>query len=333
VEFDMFCLKKILITLIFTILGTSTVYAITAPETPKYSDIKKLSNGEMEEQFKEFIGTKDTWRTNLSLLARVKNFIPFQKKTTLDEDRINLSYIHARKNPNSLQQFVLASESSQYPQIKGVVATIRGDKAIVRDIYMQTRTYNLPSLLYFYKTLKAGDTGLETKKFQEYSLAFERLALDIDRAYKNAVSLSLPMVLEFESSALIPESPITRSLFNTIVDDRSHVLKVEFTPDGGRLVSIHPFYAKEVEDNFDLLADQFSKKVKTLRGNLFKDPEAKQRLIDLLTRGQGLSGLLYTDERISELSIQAQEKEKEKEVPEKPSFKKNICAGLFKLFR
>ena len=265
-------LKKTL--LLLSLFISFNVYAI---QDPKYSQIKKLSNHEVETQLEEFVGTKDTWRYNTSLFDKLKIFLPFKKKTTIDEDRINLSYIHARKNPQSLQQLVLASQNSQHEQIRGIVVTVLGDKALVLDNYINTPGYDLRSLLYFFKTLDIGDTGLETKKFNEFSLAFDSLAYNIKRAYQKSAALSLPMVLEFESSALTSKSPLTKLLFNTIINDRSQVLKVEITPDGGRIVSIHPFYARDIAKSMDLFANQFSKKVRTLRGSLFRDPEAKQR--------------------------------------------------------
>jgi hypothetical protein len=295
------------------------IRAREALEGPKYSQVKRLSPYEVAQQLREFTGTPDTWRYNTTLLERLKSYLPFKMKTTMDEERINLSYIHSRKNPQSLQQLVMASQNSQFDLIRGIVVNIQGDKAITRDSFAVTPGQDLKSLLFFYKTLEAGDTGLETKKFQDFSLAFENLAFRIKNGYENAVKLSLPMILEFESSALSSKSPITRLLYTTIVDDKSHVLKVEPTPDGGRLVSIHPFYAAEVAQNVELFADQFSKKVKTLRGNLFKDPEAKQRLMELLRDGKGLSGVLYTDERILELVLQ-----------EKKKVGQNTCAKLFR---
>jgi hypothetical protein len=292
-------LTAIAITFLTSLSAMSVGYE---PEPPNYSRIKRLPPAEMQKQLEVFTGTEDTWKKNTTLLNKIRNWIPYKKKTTVEEERLALSYIHARKNPRALQQLVLAIQNSQHPEIRGLMTVIRGDKALVKDSYVSPQGYDLPSLLYFFKSLEYGDTGLETKKFHAFSFAFDRLAQDVDRAFENSAALSFPMILEFESSALLRMSPITRILYIAITNDPALTLKTEVTPDGGRIISIHPFYARIVARNLDLFADQFSKKVKTLRGRLFRDPDAKQRLIDLLKYGEGLSGIFYTDERIQELS-------------------------------
>jgi hypothetical protein len=255
---------------------------------PLYSQTKKLSNTEIESQLREYTGTPDTWKSRTTLLTKIKSLLP-RKKTSEAEDRKILSLLQAGKNPDALQQTVIYSQNSDHKNIRGIFVSIQGDKALARKTYMSRQSRSLVSLLHFFKTLKFGDTGNETAKFYDFALAFNQLATAIDLAYQRSSALGLPMLLEFESSAVMRESPITSLLFQTLTNDPTQILKIETTPDKGRLVSLHPYYAKEFADNVDLFSEQFYKKVKTLRAGMFKDPEIKHRLIKLLKYGEGLS--------------------------------------------
>ena len=272
---------------------------------PKYSDIKNLTDAEVSAELERYIGRTDTWRRESAIAKAVRNLNPFRKKLGVQDEKLNLSYLHSRKTETSLQQYVTAATQSNHPEIREMIATIQGDKRLVLKSFMNTAKYDLRSLLHFFRTIEYGDTGLETKKFNEYTLAFENMAYDIKRAYIRASALNMPLILEFESSSLMKQSPLTKLLFNTIIRDTSRVLKVESTPSGGRIVSIHPFYAKSIVEGIDLFTDQFSKKVKSLRSRVFTDPDAKQRLVDLLRSAEGFSGVLYTDEKIKELELSA----------------------------
>lgn len=262
---------------------------------PKYSKIKNLSDSEVERQFAEFTGTKDSWRTASVWFHRAKNLMSFRNKPTVSAESLNLSYIHDA-DTNALKQYVIVSQSSRYPEIRGVVATIRGDKYLVRKTFQYTKNHDSRSLLYFFKTLDAGDTGIELKKFNEFPLAFELLARDISVAAERAKALSLPMVLEFESSSLGVQAPITRLLYHAIADDRSNILKMELTPDGGRLISIDSLHAENISKLVDQFSKQFSRKVRGLRDAMFKEPNAQRLLLALLRKGEGLPNFSVVNE-------------------------------------
>ncbi|MES2768141.1 MAG: hypothetical protein V4596_03265 [Bdellovibrionota bacterium] len=275
-------------------------------DAPKYSALKKLSNAEVLETLEQFTGRPDRWKNQKSLITRLKKIIPFQGKTTVEEERLALSYAYAKRSETALQEYVFSAYNSNHPEIKGTVVAVRGDKRLVLNSFILSHNYDLRGILLFFQSIEFGDTGLETKKFLEFALAFDSLSLQVSRAYDRAVELKMPLIIEFESSALMAKSPLTRVFFNTLINNPEQILKAEVTPDGGRVLAIHPFYAAKIVKNLNLFTDQFRLKVNTLRNRIFKDPEAKQRLLDLIRNGEGFSGVLYTDERIQQLAIIAE---------------------------
>lgn len=289
-----------IVLLILSLFISFSSYAQDPVAAPKYSSLKKLTNLEVAKALEVYTGRDDTWKNRASLLMRAKGLVPFQRKTTVEEERTYLSFVYARKTPNALTQYTLKASQSQHPEIKGMIATVQGDKHLVYNAYTISPSSDLRGLLLFFRSLEYGDTGLETKKYRDFARAFTALASEIQRAYKLSSSLQLPLVIEFESSALIANSPLTRMFFNTLVSSPERILKAEITPNQGRLVAIHPFYAKDVVEHLNLFTKEFALSVETLKRNLFRDPQAKQRLIELVQRGQGVSGLLYTSERIQE---------------------------------
>jgi hypothetical protein len=281
-----------------------------------------MSNLEVHEALKEYVGTEDTWRKQSPLLQKIKSFVPFQKKTDLNEEIKNLSYIYARKNPAALKQYVLAAQRSQYKEIQSTIAQVKGDKKLALDAYRSLpHNQKLNGLLYFFKTLDYGDTGFENKKFIEFVYGFNDLARAVTAAYEASKALSMPMILEFESSALIPQSPITRLFFKTLANHPKQFLKIEITPDNGRLVSIHPFYAQKIASNVELFAEQFQKRVKFARTRLTSDKTVRQSIVDLIRYGEGLGGLFYTDEKIVEVVLNT----------DSPNLRPNLaCSQLFR---
>ncbi len=292
-----------LISLILSLFIAMSAQA--AQEAPKYSALKKLSNAEVLQALEQFAGRQDHWKDKLPLISQAKKLIPFQTKTTVEQERLALSYTYAKRSGTALQEYVFSAHNSKHPEIKGTIVAVRGDKRLVLNSFTSSPSHDLRGILLFFQSIEFGDTGLETKKFLEFALAFDSLSLQVSRAYDRAVDLRMPLIIEFESSALMAKSPLTRMFFNTLINNPQQILKAEVTPDGGRVLAIHPFYAAKIVKNLNLFTDQFRLKVNTLRNRIFKDPEAKQRLLDLIRNGEGFSGVLYTDERIQELAIKA----------------------------
>lgn len=303
---------------IISLLITTPSFGSNNQKAPKYSEVKKMSPVEVEQNLTQYIGKKDTWKDRTSLVAKAKKLIPFQKKPSAQEEKTLLSYTYSSKNSGALNQYAAGLHQSKNPEIKGMIAEIQGDKRLVYNTFTSIGSYDLKNLLFFFKTLEFGDTGIEKKRFQDFSIAFSFLSYKVRGAFETASKLNMPLILEFESSALSNQSPLTKLFFNTLMSNPEHILKVSVTPDGGRVIAIHPFYAKQIVENLSVFTDQFELKVKTLRKNMFEDPKAKQQLIDLLRSGEGFSGLLYTDERIKELVADA-----------KRSISRRTCGSVF----
>lgn len=303
-------MKVILPAILFLFLAV-TSYATenkTVPNNqmkePKYSEIKKMSHSEITQALKEYIGTEDTWRNRSPLINKIKNFFFLKKKIPLKEEAKSLSYIYARKTQTPLTQYVLTAQRSRHPEIRSTVVTIQGEKKLALDSYVGfPKNHELGSMLYFFKTLDYGDTGFENKKFIEFVFGFEKLSRSISTAYVASKELNMPMVLEFESSALIMQSPLTRLFYNALINHPEQLLKVEATPDNGRLISIHPFYAKKIAANVHLFSEMFQKRVQFARNKMLSDKAVRQSLVDLIRYGEGMSGMFYTDEKIVEVVL------------------------------
>lgn len=303
-------MKIILPAVLFLFLAVTSLANenIAAPskqmKEPKYSEIKKMSDLEINQALKEYIGTHATWRNRSPLINKIKNFFFLKKKIPLRDEAKSLSYVYARKTQTPLTQYVLTAQRSQHPEIRSTIVTIQGEKKLALDSYLEfPKNRELGSMLYFFKTLDYGDTGFENKKFIEFVFGFEKLARSISTAYQASKELNMPMVLEFESSALIKQSPLTRLFYDALINRPEQLLKVEATPDNGRLISIHPFYAKKIAENIRLFSDLFQKRVQFARNKMMSDKTVRQGLVNLIRNGEGMSGIFYTDEKIVEVVL------------------------------
>lgn len=290
-----------------------------AKDGPKYSTLKKMPVGEVLKIIEIYTGRNDTWKNQSPLISRVQRLIPFQQKKSPQQEVENASYLLARHSSTALQDYAIALHQSRNPEVREMIANVQGDKMLVFKNYVLLPPYDVRSIALFFQSLEHGDTGLETKKFSEYARAFDNLAHRVEKAYERAAQFNMPLILEFESSALTAKSPLTRLFFNTLVSNPEHIMKAEITPNRGRILAIHPFYAKEIVRNLKLFAAQFELNVNTLKTRIFTDSEAKVRLMNLLRTGEGMSGIFYTEERMQELAIKA------KEAVSKPGF----CARIF----
>lgn len=310
-------LLPLLIALTFSVSALATP---STPERPNYSKLKRLSSWEIQQELEVFIGKKDQWRNQSNVLNRVRSYLPFKKNVpTIQEEVTELSYIHARKSPKALQEYILKAMRSPHKEVRSMIATVQGDKRIAYDMFkVDSKPKQHVSMLFFFKNIQYGDTDLESKKFQHFGLAFQYLAYQIEQSYKAARSLNMPLIIEFESSALINESPLTRMFFNLLTNDPSGLTKIQVTPNNGRIVSLYPARAERVVQNLVLFSDQFKKTIRVLQNRYFESPEIKSRLIDLVRTGEGISGLFYIDEKIVEIAT-----------TENSTRSANSCSALF----
>lgn len=271
-----------------------------------------MSPKEVHEALYPYVGHTDTWRTEQNILIKAKSYNPFKQKPSLNEDIQNIIRLNESTLPNSLQMTALAITRSSYPEIQNMITVIQGEKRLTMNSYQFNRDHDLRYLLFFFRNLEAGYLGSENKKYlHEYAYGLKSLTQNLRSTYERAQKLKLPMIIEFESSSLIEKSPLTRLLFNTIIknsgDNPARVIKAEVTRDGGRLLSLAPEYAKLVIEDIEKFTQEFDKNIRILRANAFSDKsenireEAKQRIIELLSRGEGLSSIYYADERLSEI--------------------------------
>src|SRR5690606_31388670 len=108
-----------------TVLTTVTEASPTStPERPNYSKIKRLSGWEVQEELEVFIGKKDHWRNQSNILSRIRSYLPFKKAPpTIQEELIQLSYIHARKSPTALQEYILTAINSPHSDVRSMITT------------------------------------------------------------------------------------------------------------------------------------------------------------------------------------------------------------------
>lgn len=275
------------------------------PKRPNYAELKRLSSGEIHQELAVFVGQKDSWSDSKQLLKKLRAVIPFKKApATLQEEIRELSYIHARKSPTALQEYILKVRSSSNPAVQSLVGTVVGDKRLAYEQFLlDPGTDKNLNMLFFFKNLQYGDTGLEWRKFHNFSLAFEYLAYNLKQSLVAAQSANMPLVLEFESSAFLKESPLVRMFYDLLTNDPSRLTRIQATPDGGRIVSLFPARAERVVDNLTLFAEQFKKTIRLLQSRYFEGPEVKSRLVELVRTGEGISGLFYIDEKIVEIAL------------------------------
>ena len=284
--------------------------AIEATREPmKVSTLNKLSDVEVEALLAEYLGKQDTWKTERTLLQRALALNPFKRKKTLQMELSDIAQLSRSTQADSLQVVATAIANSQHPDVRNILTVIQGDKRLALPSAARTPGFNPKFFLSFLQYLHAGKFESQHKKYlPDFSASFSQVASNLERSLTLSQKLGIPVIVEFESSALMSKSPLTLLLFNTIVKNANvpeQLIKAETTRSGGRIISLSPNYAEEVVDNVERFAKEFRSYANSLFSRYSNDsPRERERIVDLLRDGVGLSSIFYSEDRLQEIEAQ-----------------------------
>lgn len=289
-----------------------------------FKKIESLSSVQLNEALTEYVGYQDTWRTDTNLLTKVSKYNPFRAKPSQQQEIDSLHKLNQSPNPNALQAMAVLLTRSPH-NVQNSFLMIQGEKRLVMQNYLDEKRMganrfsynsNLPAYhrgsLFFFENLEYGKIESQNKSnLSRFAMVFDHIAMDLRRAYEAAVKHNVPVLIEFESSALQKQAPLTTLLFETILRNADQhpglKIRIEATRDNGRLVLLPTEYAKGVVENVQFFANEFKKYIRMLRDSAFTDKaEATrdmERIVDLLKNGNGLSSIFYTEERIKEREL------------------------------
>jgi len=303
-------MKKCYLLIVAILLLTTVAFgqSSTHPNTV-YKQIKSMSSASVEKRIDQIAGQNDDWKNNINLKTfwqKAVSSLPlsmqgwFGRFKTGDAkiDEMNeFRYLTAlaQKKPRSLLAgYLLASRSENVvlrniaPSIKGEKRSFANDRGTVSGKIRQFihERSSAQSILFFLINMSNGNTFYDVNRFFTFRLRFSTSADDFERAAKTAVENNLPVVVEFESSALDEaRSPLTYHIANQAI---AKALKIAQTPDGGQVVVLHPDVATKLASEFEDISKRLDTEFNRVKATLTNNLENRTRLIEMIQTGDGL---------------------------------------------
>lgn len=279
------------------------------PEPLRPAALRALTEKEVQEALKEYIGVADTWKNHRPLLQRVLGFNPFKRKKTLQEELAIITRLSRSTQPDALQVLATAIYTSPYREVRSLLTVVQGDKRLALEAARFSPDFNPRFMLSFFQYLQYGVLESQHKKnLSDFSSAFSRISYELKQSLERSERLNIPMIIEFESSALMSKSPLTLLLFNTIMrsagNNPSQLIKAELTPSNGRILFLNPEYARTIVENVERFTQDFEKNINLAKRNFSEEDTSqreRERIVDLLRDGVGLSSVFYSEERLQEI--------------------------------